>query len=108
MNKVLISILCFFAASANGAGVYIVENATVKSVANTSSNQDNFSISVEGGTGPCANKTIIFPRAATSSNEIFSRAYSTALTAFASGHKVWVHNYSGDSCTNAAFIRVTK
>ncbi|BDU40260.1 conserved exported hypothetical protein [Vibrio nigripulchritudo MADA3029] len=108
MKKLITIALFVFASSANGAGTYIVKDATITSVANTSGNGDNFTVWVEGGTGVCANKSINFPRTATSSNEIFSRAYSTALTAFASGHKVWIHDYAGASCTNAAYIRVIK
>lgn len=108
MNKLIIFVLCVFAASANGVGTYIVRDATITSIANTNGNKDNFTIWVEGGSGVCANKSITFPRTATGSSEIFSRAYSTALTAFASGHKVLVHNYTGESCHDAAYIRVTK
>lgn len=100
-------LLMLFAFSANSAGTYLVKGATIASIANTSSNQDIFTIWIEGGEGVCPN-VITFPRSATSSNEIHKRAYATALTAFTTGAKIWVHNYQGSDCNNAAYIRLIK
>ena len=41
---------------------YLVKEATVVDVENTSSNGDNFAILVQGGEGPCMDKYIIFPK----------------------------------------------
>ena len=50
-----------FAASMNSASAgYIVAGAIITSVANTSANQRNFSVSVTSGSGPRAETTIIF------------------------------------------------
>lgn len=108
MKNLVIGIFLMFTVSANAAGTYIVKGATITSIANTGGNLENFTIWVAGGTGVCANKGITFPRTAAGSSEIFSRAYSAALTAFASGEKIWVYDYTGSSCSNAAFIRLLK
>ncbi|MCG9584205.1 DUF5992 family protein [Vibrio tubiashii] len=90
------------------AQAFLVENAVITSVSNTSSNQDNFVIWQEGGEGPCKGKDILFPRTATTSTETHKRAYAAALTAFSTGAKVDVYNYQGNGCHNAAYIRLKK
>lgn len=90
------------------SGVFIAKGATIKSIANTNGNADDFTIWLEGGTGSCANEAISFPRNATTSSEVHNRAYSTALTAFSMGAKVTVHNYAGDDCKNAAYIKIDR
>lgn len=105
--KYICFLFVFITFSANTTGVFIVKDAIIISIANTSSNQDTFTIWIEGGEGVCLN-SISFPRTATSSNETHKRAYATALTAFTTGSKVWVHNYQGSDCNNAAFIRLVK
>lgn len=105
--KYIIFLLSLVAFSANTAGTYLVQGAIITSIANTSSNQDSFTIWIEGGEGVCSNN-INFPRSATSSNEIHKRAYATALAAFTTGAKIWVHNYQGTDCNNAAYIRLLK
>ncbi|WP_353056635.1 MULTISPECIES: DUF5992 family protein [Vibrio] len=77
-------------------------------MANTSSNTDSFAVSVKGGTGVCGSTTRLFPRNATTSSEVHRRAYSPALTAFSMGAKVTVHNYAGDDCKNAAYIKIER
>ncbi|GAB5386996.1 MAG: hypothetical protein Alis3KO_41190 [Aliiglaciecola sp.] len=105
MKRLLFALILLpFFVEANGT--YIVKNAVITSIANTSGNSEKFTIWVEGGSGSCANSIIVFPRTAASSDEIYSRAYSAALTAFTSGKKIWVHNYEGDQCNNASYIRL--
>ena len=79
---------------------------TITAVANTNGNGENFTVWISGGTGPCANAGITFPKTAAGSEKVFERAYATALAAYMSGKKVTIHDYTGSSCTNAAYIRV--
>jgi hypothetical protein len=85
-----------------------VQDAKIEGIANTNSNQEKFNIWVSGGTGPCVNRQIVFPRSAAASAEIYNRAYSAALTAFASGSKISIYDYDGASCSNAAYIKLQK
>jgi hypothetical protein len=106
LKKPLISILLLICASLSFSGEYIVIEGTITAIANTNGNGENFTVWIEGGTGPCANAGITFPIAAAGSDKVFERAYATALAAYMAGKKVTIHDYAGDSCTNASYIRV--
>lgn len=110
MNKKAISMLLFlmqFTVAAH-AGVYVVKDAVITSVSNTNGNREEFTIWVSGGTGSCVDTTITFPASSAGSESVYQRAYAAALAAFASGARVWVHNYVDDSCAAASYIRLLK
>ena len=84
----------------------LVKGATILEVASSASNKDVFYIQLSGGTGPCANGSIIFPAAKSQSKESHNQAFSIALAAVTSSRKVRVHNYENDSCYGANFIGI--
>jgi len=108
LKKFAVLILLILPSITWAAGSDLVLDAVVTSVANTSSNEDKFTVWVSGGTGVCANTQISFPKSKAGSAEVFDRAYSAALTAFVSGTKVRIYNYTDDSCYGASYIRLTK
>jgi hypothetical protein len=73
-----------------------------------SGNGASFFIVVTGGTGPCittgTQNNIYFPKASAGTPEVFDRAFSTALTALASGQKVNIYNYVDGTCNAAIEI----
>ncbi|MHC5615709.1 MAG: DUF5992 family protein [Nostoc sp.] len=88
---------------------YLVQNAKVVSVGNTSGNGDNFAIFVSGGTGPCTNTFIIFPPSGVTNRNIYEHGYQAALTALTNPNlTVDVFDYSGASCYNGGQILVHK
>ncbi|MEH1846561.1 MAG: DUF5992 family protein [Nostoc sp.] len=95
-----------------GVGVakadYLVQNAKITTVQNTSSNNDNYAVGVSGGTGPCINQIIIFPASGVLNREIHSRGYQAALTALTQGYTVSIYDYSGTSCSNGGQIAISK
>ncbi|WP_144407661.1 DUF5992 family protein [Gynuella sunshinyii] len=87
---------------------YVVTDGIITKVANSEANNDRFVVSVSGGSGPCANQNISFPKGKAGSPEIFTRAFSMALTGLSTGMKVRIHNYESDDCFNAAWIELSK
>ncbi|KAF7763155.1 hypothetical protein PUND_b0495 [Pseudoalteromonas undina] len=85
----------------------LVRGATVTEVASSSSNMDVFYLKLSGGTGPCANSSVIFPAIKSQSKESYNQAFSIALAAVSSGKKIRVHNYEDDSCHGANFIGIS-
>ena len=107
MKKLLFVFICCYSLSSY-AGV-LVTGATIGRVSNTASNQDIFYIIVVGGTGPCANSKIRFPLSEAGSEKIYDRAFSMALTAYASGSKIEVVDYDDPvDCYGAESIHVYK
>ncbi len=86
---------------------YLVRGAKVVNVQNTSSNGENFAIVVQGGTGPCAGKVIIFPASGVSNKGAYDRAYNAALTALSANVNADVYDYSGSSCSNGGQLSIT-
>ncbi|OZG72362.1 hypothetical protein BTA51_16665 [Hahella sp. CCB-MM4] len=85
----------------------LATGSKIASITNTNSNSNAFVIRVEGGTGPCVGKSIVFPLSIAGSQSIFDKAYAAALAAFAGGFSIRVHNYSDDSCNQAAYIELS-
>ncbi|WP_325892443.1 DUF5992 family protein [Grimontia sp. NTOU-MAR1] len=104
MTRIISLSLVLFATVSHAE--YIVKDAIITSIANTNSNGENFTVWVEGGSGPCTDRAVTFPRRAVSSNEIHARAYSAALSALSTNHKVDIYDYSGSNCGNASYIRL--
>jgi hypothetical protein len=96
------------------AGEYIVARAKIIEIMNTASNQAQFGVVIEGGTGSCAgnNNTILFPRYAAGNNEIYKRAYATAIAAYSMNSYVTIYTYDDSDlsmlCKRAAYIRLEK
>ena len=92
------------------AAGYIAENSIVTEVRNTGGNNSaaRFELVVSEGTGDCIGRTIIFPASAAMDPEAHSRAYASALTAFSTGSNVKIYNYIDDTCSNAAYISISK
>ena len=107
MNKLLLLIFIGSLSSFVFAGDCVV-GSTIIEIRNTGSNQDKFEVVTSGGTGPCVGKTIMFPADAAPNRDIFTRAYSAALTAFSTGAKVRIYNYHDDSCLKASYITLKK
>jgi Family of unknown function (DUF5992) len=105
--KIVVLLALFF--SVGSYAGYLVEGGTVTKVMNTENKTDIFQLRVEGGTtNQCEGANIKFNGSLTSP-AIHARAYSTALTALATGMTVSVYNYdSGDDCNGAAYIEISK
>lgn len=91
----------------------LVRNAIIVEIANTNNNTKDFAMFLEGGTGICntsARYIISFPenKFQSQSQESYKQAFSLALSAFATGKKVRIHNFEDDSCNKANFISVSK
>ncbi|MCG7562391.1 MULTISPECIES: DUF5992 family protein [Pseudoalteromonas] len=108
MKSLSISTLLLVFSYNLSAATDLVKDATITGISNTNGNENTFTIWLEGGTGLCANKSISFPLTAAGSKESHDRAYSAAMTAFATGDKVMAHNYYNTDCHNAAYIKVSK
>ena len=108
MRKIIFIALFIFTAQVSAAD-YIVVNGVVTRVGNTIYNSSAFTIHVSGGTvNMCEGAWIIFPVSSGSTVEAHSRAYATALTAFSTGAKVNIYNYTDSSCNYASFIELVK
>jgi hypothetical protein len=90
------------------AGGYIVKQATITSVTNTSNNQSVFTVKVSGGTGTCTNTGIVFQLSDAGDASVLNRAYAAALLALSTGMPVNIFNYVDTTCDHAAFIEVVR
>ena len=111
-NIIKIGFLGFFVTlycnSVLAAEGYIAKDATLSSVANTFGVGDNFIVNAIGGTSnQCQGINIWFKLETVTNEAIHARAYSTALTAFASGSKVNIWSVDG-TCEGANHIQVKK
>jgi len=86
----------------------LVTNAKITRLASSSNGtSDDFFIEVEGGSGPCANGTIIFPRSLSPSDGFFNRMFAIALTAYTTQSvKVRAFTPVGSDCSTASFIEI--
>ena len=104
----LSTLLLFQSNAVFSAAGYIVKDATVTSVANTFGSGNNFIVNATGGTNnKCQGLNIWFKLDTVTNEIIHARAYSTALTAFASGSKVNIWSTDG-TCEGAGHIQVKK
>lgn len=94
--------------SSNSYADYVVTDAKIDKISNTSGNADEFAIWVSGGSGQCNDTLIKFRLADSGSAGVFNKAYSTALAAFAAGYRIRVHNYHNNLCLNASYIEIYK
>ena len=115
--KSKILILLFFVLPLLANPAHVVTGATVVGVENTSFGTDEFVVFTSGGTGVCANRHVRFYRAeanasagnAEAGGDIYKRAYSSALTAFAAGFKVNIATISDNSsCDKVVWIKIYK
>jgi hypothetical protein len=104
----VVAALAFTATVNTASAGYIVQQGVITQVANTASNQRNFSVTVTGGTGPCAGTVIVFPEVDAADSKAHQRAYATALLAYMTGATVYIYNYVDDGCGRASFILMVK
>ena len=95
-----------FASMTQGAD--LVANARIVRIASSSNGfADDFFIEVVGGSGPCANGSIIFPRSQAPTEAFFGRMFAIALTAYATENaNVRVYAPSSNVCNAAKFIQI--
>jgi hypothetical protein len=109
-KKILPISLLFISSLSSATGQYIASNAKITKVVNTASNSAAFIIVVEGGTGPCVTtttqKNIYFPRVSAANQDVYDRAYMSAMTALSAGNKVNIYNYADGTCNNAVAIEI--
>lgn len=87
---------------------YLVTGAKITNVQNTSSNGDNFAVSVKGGSGPCTNRVIIFPKSGVAHEDVYERGYDIALAAMSNDYYVDIYDYSGSDCAKGGQLSITK
>lgn len=102
----LITVSLGFVSSAHAE--YLVRDAEITGVQNTSRDGDNFAVRVNGGSGPCNNRIIIFPKAGVTERDVYRRGYVMALEAMINNLRVDIFDYSGTSCENGGQLSVFK
>lgn len=107
--KTIITLTIFLALYAGSAHAgWLVRDAKIVRITNSSSNTDSFTMSTDGGTGVCAGVSLAFPVDGVSTPEIHKRAFSMALAAYMAGEKVSVYSYSNEECNKAGYIELHK
>lgn len=102
-----ITLLLVFS-NAHAAAGYIVSGSTITSVANVIGTEDDYVITVTGGTiNMCGSERITFKRKNVHNDAVLARGYSAALTALASGLKVQIWSKDG-TCSGANHIQVIR
>ena len=106
LRSLLIIVVLMSASMAQGAD--LVVNAQIVRIASSSNGYaDDFFVEISGGSGPCADGSIIFPRSAAPTEAFFSRMFAIALTAYATEHtNVRVYSPSSNVCSAAKFIQI--
>ncbi len=84
------------------------QSARVKSVSSDWGNTGSFGVEVEGGSGICTNRWVVFDKTAMSA-ETYRNSFELAKLAFIHGFKVNIYNYAenGD-CNTVDFIEVVR
>lgn len=108
MKKLLYTLLLSTLIPMTANAGYLMRDTKITEIANTNNNKDTFTIWTIGGRGPCLDQSITFTLEDSGSPEVFNRAYSAALMAFAADYKVTVYNYENDDCRQASFIHLKK
>jgi hypothetical protein len=105
-----ISILIFIIFTQPAIAGWLVTNAKIKEVASAIGTQEAFFIVLDGGSGMCADKQIVFSMNHIGSEKKYDRAFSIALAAYMSDQKIKIYDYNDgiDDCSNADSIRVYK
>ena len=104
---VLVGVVLSFLLIASSANAdFIVQGGQVVSVSNTTGNTSQFRVGIAGGTGVCADTTLVFNEARAGNKDIFKRGFAVALTALSTGRMVRVWSYEGDSCFSPAYIEI--
>ena len=91
----------------------LVENAKITAVGSTNWNEKVFYVRLQGGTGPCAGKSVNFPEEYAQSVISFAQTHGMAMTALLHNLSVSIHNYgertfkNEDICTGANLIEVS-
>jgi hypothetical protein len=87
---------------------YLVQGGKIINVQNTSSNGDNYAVTISGGLGPCADRVIILPASGVLNRDIHARGYKAVLTALSNDFLVDIYDYTGSSCSNGGQVTITK
>ncbi len=110
--KILAFIFAFGIFLTTGVGIakadYLVQGGKITNVENTSSNGDNYAVTISGGVGPCADKVIILPASGVLNRDIHVHGYKAVLTALSNGFLVDIYDYTGSSCSNGGQVTITK
>ncbi len=108
MKRISICLVALVTLSGTAHADWLVQDAKITRITNSSSNTDSFTMSTEGGTGLCSSVSIAFPADGVSSAEIHKRAFSMALAAYTTGDKVSIYSYSNQECNKAGYIELNK
>ena len=90
----------------------LVEGAKIKSIISTNWNEKVFTVVLEGGTGVCANGTLVFPEEYSQSTVAYSLTFSMAMSAYIHNKRISAHNYNDrkykndDVCTGASLLSI--
>lgn len=108
MKLISFTFLLFFTSYAFSQTATLAANAEITRIANTGSGSgDDFYVFVSGGTGVCQNRGIVFPRELAPSESFHNRAFSVALSAFATKNsKVLITGFDGEDCLKAKMIEI--
>ena len=109
MKKIIFIFLALVYGDVNALGV-LANNSKIETIANISSDNDGLYLTLVGGTGDCAGKTVFFKKEnqPNESIEALNRAVSLAMLAFVSDMYVQIYNYDDDDCNGVSYIRVKK
>ncbi len=86
----------------------LINGATIASIAAASNDQDQFTITIVGGTGPCAGQSITFPVALSPSEMAWSTVFGLAAGAMKNAQLIRAYNYVDNDCSKAVFLQVFK
>ncbi len=106
--KLMVSLISMFLSISAFATKAIVTDGEIVKLASTSFSSDDFYVSISGGTGDCANRSVVFPQSSSPSQASHNRAFSIALSAFMTGNtKVQITSFD-DTCMTASIIEIQK
>lgn len=109
MKLTTLIIALIFSFNASGTTI-LAANVEITRIANTGTGSgDDFYVYVSGGTGFCQNRGILFPKKLAPSESFHNRAFSIALSAYATGSKkVFITGFDGEDCSKARMIEMQK
>ncbi len=105
MRKILITCCLFLSVGASALEPLATE-ATITRIANSGNMADDFYIFVENGNGLCNGTGILFKKSLSPSQSVHDRAFSLALTAYASKNKNVRVSGTTEDCLNGVLIEL--
>lgn len=93
-----------------GQTTTLAVNAEITRITNTGTGTgDDFYVFVSSGIAACQNRGMVFPRDLAPSESFHERAFSIALSAFATKNtKVQITGFDGEDCIKAKMIEIQK